>query len=149
MGSHQIFVRTRAVVFNEEGKLLVQHHKTAKHDFYRLPGGGVRFKEKLEDCIIREIREETQLDVDVDRLLWVRDFTDQLPYHSIEVFFLATVIGGEFNPAPEGKDIELRFVNVEDLEKTIFYPKAFLPKLKLLRDNREFREEDPYAKEAN
>lgn len=142
-------VRTRAVIFDDDGRILVQHHSSSKPDFYRLPGGGVRFREKAEDCIVREILEETGLDARVDRLLWVRDFLDQLQYHSIELFFLATVIDGEFMPNPEGGNIELLFTTLEDLEKVIFYPKAFIPKLKLLRDNREWSEENPYIKSAN
>lgn len=142
-------VRTRAVIFDDDGRILVQHHSSSKPDFYRLPGGGVRFREKAEDCIVREILEETGLDTRVDRLLWVRDFLDQLQYHSIELFFLATVIDGEFMPNPEGGNIELLFTTLEDLEKVIFYPKAFIPKLKLLRDNREWSEENPYIKSAN
>ena len=142
-------VRTRAVIFDDDGRILVQHHSSSKPDFYRLPGGGVRFREKAEDCIVREILEETGLDARVDRLLWVRDFLDQLQYHSIELFFLATVIDGEFMPNPEGGNIELLFTTLEDLEKVIFYPKAFIPKLKLLRDNREWSEENPYTKSAN
>ena len=133
MGNQQIMVRTRVVIFDDDGRILVQHHSSSKPDFYRLPGGGVRFREKAEDCIVREILEETGLDARVDRLLWVRDFLDQLQYHSIELFFLATVIDGEFMPNPEGGNIELLFTTLEDLEKVIFYPKAFIPKLKLFK----------------
>jgi ADP-ribose pyrophosphatase YjhB (NUDIX family) len=137
------------VVFDENGELLVQRHSTSKHDFYRLPGGGVRFREKIEDCMIREIREEAGLEVKVDRLLWVRDFIDQFPYHSIEFFFLATITGGEFKPAPEAENIELLFMTIEELEKVVFYPKVFIPKLKLLRDNMNWTEENLYIRSAN
>jgi len=142
-------VRTRGVVFDESGRLLVQHHSSSKPDFYRLPGGGVRFREKLEDCLIREIGEETGLNVKVDCLLWVRDFIDQVSYHSIELFFLASVIGGKFNPSPEGKDMELLFMTLEELDNVVFYPKELLPKLKILKGNRNLTEENPYVRSAN
>ncbi|MDH5448986.1 MAG: NUDIX domain-containing protein [Candidatus Bathyarchaeota archaeon] len=142
-------VRTRAVIFDKKGKVLVQHHSRSDPDFYRLLGGGVKFREKVEDCIIREIREEAGLDVRVDRLLWVRDFFDESPYHSVELFFLATVVKGKFKPSPEAENIELLFMSLEELEKLVFYPKAFIPKLKLLRDNRNWIEENPYVRSAN
>ena len=142
-------VRTRAVVFDKDGKILVQHHEGSKPDFYRLPGGGVRFREKAEDCLIREVREEAGFDVRVDRLLWVRDFLDESNNHSIELFFLAIVIGGKFTPTPEAENMELLFVALEELEKLVFYPKAFIPKLKLLRDNRNWVEKNPYVRSAN
>ena len=149
MGNQHIMARTRAVIFDKKGKMLVQHHSRYKPDFYRLPGGGVRFREKIEDSLVREIREEAGLDVRVDRLLWVRDFLDESSYHSIELFFLATVVGGKFTPSPEAQNIELLFMRLEELEKFVFYPKAFIPKLKSIRDNREWAEENQYVRSAN
>lgn len=149
MGNQQVMVRTRAVIFDEKGRILVQHHSSSRPDFYRLPGGGVKYREKAEDCLVREIKEEAGLDAKADRLLWVRDFLDQFPYHSIELFFLATTIGGKFNPTPEGGNIELLFLTLEELEKLTFYPKALLPKLKQLRENRNWSDENPYVRSAN
>ncbi len=149
MGSQLIMIRTRAVIFDADGALLVQHHLANKPEFYRLPGGGVRFREKIEDSIVREIREEAGLTVEIDRLLWVRDFIDDLPYHSIELFFLATMREGKFTPTPEAENIELEFMTIEDLEKVVFHPKMFIPKLKILRDNREWMEENPYFRSVS
>ena len=149
MGNQHVMVRTRAVIFNESDKLLVQHHSNSERDFYRLPGGGVRFREKIEDCLIREVREETGLNVKVDRLLWVRDFLDQFPYHSIEMFFLVTIVKGEFKPAPESENIELLFITLEELEKCVFYPKTLIPKLRLLRKDRNWTGKNPYIRSAN
>jgi ADP-ribose pyrophosphatase YjhB (NUDIX family) len=149
MGNQQIMIRTRAVIFDEKGNVLVQHHSKSKPDFYRLPGGGVRSREKLEDCVVREIREETGLNAKVDRLLWVRDFMEEGSYHSIEFFFLATVVGGEFTPTPEAEGMELLFMAPEELEKVVFYPKAFIPKIKLIKDDRSWAEENPYIRSAN
>ena len=149
MGNQHIMVRVRAVIFNEDGKLLVQHHLSSESDFYRLPGGGVRFREKMEDCVVREIKEEAGLNATVDRLVWVRDFMEQLSYHSVELFFLVTVVESELKATPEAENIELLFMALEELEKHVFYPQAFLPKLKLLRDNRNWNEENPYIRSAN
>lgn len=145
----RIDVRTRAVIFNNVNEILVQHDLTSKPDFYRLPGGGVLFREKLEDCLIREVKEETGLDVKVDRLLWVRDYLNGYPNHSIEVFFLATMSSGEFKLKHTSESIEFRFVTIEELKQTIFYPKTFIPKLERLRNNRTWFERNPYVRSAN
>jgi ADP-ribose pyrophosphatase YjhB (NUDIX family) len=142
-------VRTRAIIFDEMGRLLVQQHSHSKPGFYRLPGGSVKFREKIEDCLVREIREETGFDVKVGRLIWVRDFLDHSSYHSIEMFFLARIVGGIFDPTPEGKDIDLMFKDVEDLEHVVFYPKTFIPKLKILKKNKKWVEENPYIRSTN
>lgn len=137
---------TRTVVFDENGRVLVQHGLTSGNDFYRLPGGHVRFREKLEDCVIREVREETGLDVEINRLLWVRDFLDQFSDHSIELFILATVIGGEFKSALDVESSDFFFMTVEEV---VFYPKSFIPKLKSLRADRNLVMENPYVRSAS
>lgn len=150
MSKRNIGIRTRTVVFDESNRLLVQHHSTHKPDFYRLLGGGIKFREKLEDCVVREIREETGLVVKVERLIWVRDFLDEFPDHSIEFFFLASIVGGKFKPHFKGEEnSEYLFMTVEDLEKVVFYPKGFIQKLKLLRDDRNWAVENPYIRWVN
>jgi len=136
------------VIFNEDNEVLVQHGLTPENDFYRLPGGEVKYREKLEDCVVREIKEETGLGVKVLRLLWLRDFLEDAPNHSIEPFFLAKIDGGKFDSHLES-NCERLFMTLEELENVVFYPKAFIPKLKILRDNREWTEENPYVRSAN
>ena len=50
---------------------------------------------------------------------------------------------------PEAENIELLFVDFEELEKTTFYPKDFIPKLRLLKEDREWVEMNPYVRSAN
>ncbi|MGD8566043.1 MAG: NUDIX domain-containing protein [Candidatus Bathyarchaeota archaeon] len=148
------FVRVgaRAVIFNEDNELLVEHRLRPEEDYYYLPGGGVWFQEKIEDCLVREVKEETGLDVKTERLLWVRDFIEGLPYppHGIEMFFLATITGGKFRVQPinDPEPIECSFMKVEDLESIRFYPTSFIPKLKKLRDNRNWSGTNVYLRTA-
>ena len=139
-------VRTRAVIFDDEGKLLLQYHPVER--FYRLPGGGLEGGETLVGCVEREIKEETGLLVEVGRLLWVRDFLSDENDYSIEVFFLAEIVGGDFGgKGPEG--FEFSFVTMEDLGELVFYPKALVQSLMALRDNRGSRELDVYVGSIN
>lgn len=143
-------VRTRTVIFNEGGEVLVQHHPAETDDFYRLPGGGVKFRESLEDCVVREIREETGLIVRVERLLWVRDFLEDFPDHSIEFFFLAVIDGGEFRPdLGLETELEFSFMSLEELKTVVFYPKEIIPKLRILKTDREWREDNLYVGSIN
>lgn len=148
MTKYFIRVGTRAVIFNKDNEILVEHCLTPETDYYYLPGGGVWFREKLEDCLVREVKEETGLDVSVDRLLWVRDFLEHFPSHSIEIFFLATIIGGEFKPVHDTEPLEFSFMILEKLESITFYPRSLIPKLKILRDNRNWSEKKPYIRSA-
>jgi len=91
------------------------------------------------------------LHVKAERLLWVRDvllpnFPNQ---HGIEIFFLATIIGGKFQPVHDSAShAENSFMSVEKLERIRFYPTSFIAKLKKLRDNRDWSEANPYMESA-
>ena len=54
-------------VIIENGKLLVS--KDSKDDFYKIPGGRIEFGEELEETCIREVKEETNADVELIRPL--------------------------------------------------------------------------------
>ncbi|MFQ6065410.1 MAG: NUDIX domain-containing protein [Candidatus Bathyarchaeia archaeon] len=149
MAEQVIRVGTRAVIFNKNNEILVDHYLRPETDYYFLPGGGVMFHEKIEDCLVREVKEETGLEVKAERLLWVRDFTEGFRnLHGIELFFLATITGGEFKPVHDTEPHEFSFINLEKLERIRFYPTSFIPKLKKLRDNRDWSERNPYMKSA-
>jgi ADP-ribose pyrophosphatase YjhB (NUDIX family) len=144
-----IRVGTRAVIFNKNNELLVEHHLTPETDYYYLPGGGVWFLEKIEDCLVREVREETGLEVKAERLIWVRDFIEGLPdLHGIEIFFLATIVGGKFKPKHNTEPHEYSFIDVEKLESIRFYPKSFIVKLKKIKNDRNWSETNPYMRTA-
>ncbi|MGD8506038.1 MAG: NUDIX domain-containing protein [Candidatus Bathyarchaeota archaeon] len=147
-----IRVGTRAVIFNKNKEILVAHCLNPENNFYFLLGGGVWFHEKIEDCLVREVKEETGLDVRAERLLWVRDFIEGFSdLHGIEVFFLATITGGNLCGQPihdGGEPLEFSFINVEKLERIRFYPTSFIGKPKKLRDDRNWSETNTYVRSA-
>lgn len=56
-------VTCRSVVINE-GKILTVYFQKTNH--YNLPGGGIEKSESLEECCIRETKEETGYDIKID-----------------------------------------------------------------------------------
>ena len=54
--------RSTAIIIRN-GKLLLIHRQKPGRDYYVLPGGGVDLEESFEETCIREVREETGLDV--------------------------------------------------------------------------------------
>ena len=72
-------VSARALII-EDGKLLVSAYRDDGPDpvearaWYVTPGGGQRRGETLHQCLLREVREETNAEVRVGRLRWVREF---------------------------------------------------------------------------
>lgn len=69
---------TTAVVTDSEGRIVLVHRKD--NGLWALPGGGMELGESIEDCAVREVREETGLHVRITGLVGV--YTN--PNHVIE-----------------------------------------------------------------
>jgi len=52
-----------AAIIIRNGELLLIHRQKPGRDYYILPGGGVELDESFEEACIREVKEETGLDV--------------------------------------------------------------------------------------
>jgi 8-oxo-dGTP diphosphatase len=81
MAEQQFFVGIHGVIANR-GRIRVL--KRAPRMSYRagswdLPGGHLATGESFEDCLLREIKEETALDVAIDRLLGLNSMAPE-PY---------------------------------------------------------------------
>lgn len=91
-----------AVVRDGDGRILVARHTYLRRTPWGLPGGWVRRGENPADAIVRELREETALDVEITHPLTVR--LDS-PAH-LTVVYAARLIGGSFRPSAEVSEVQ-------------------------------------------
>ena len=94
------YLAVSAAVFRDGRVLIVRRARPPAHGLYTLPGGGVEVGETLEQAVIREIREETALEIEpVDlvgfRQAIARDATGRVERHFVILPFAARWIGGE------------------------------------------------------
>lgn len=96
-------VATKAVVKNNEGKYLILM-KSSKEDInpntYDIPGGRINFGEKLEEAVVREVKEETGLEVRPKRVFDVWTFTKE-DFQLVGINFLCELAGGELKLSEE------------------------------------------------
>ena len=87
---------TRAAIF-EEGKILLVRENNGK---WSLPSGWVDVNVSVKENTIKEVKEESGLDVSADKIIAVQDRAKHnLPvyaYGVCKVFVLCSVLGGQF-----------------------------------------------------
>src|ERR1700758_652747 len=94
------FLAVSAAIFRDGRVLIVRRARPPAHGLYTLPGGGVELGETLEEAVIREVREETALDVAPVALAGyrqaiARDGAGRIERHFVILPFAARWIAGE------------------------------------------------------
>ena len=84
----------RAVILHEGRLLLVNAYSDGQSDLMCAPGGGVELGASLPDNLIREVFEETGLQIEVGVPCLVNEFHDPTRgFHQVDVYFHCQVIG--------------------------------------------------------
>ena len=69
-----ITVRVYGILIDSTHGLLVSDEFIRGNYFTKLPGGGLEFGEGTRDCLVREFKEETGLDVTIGDHIYTTDF---------------------------------------------------------------------------
>jgi 8-oxo-dGTP diphosphatase len=94
------YLAVSAAIFRDRRVLIVRRARPPAHGLYTLPGGGVELGETLEEAVIREVREETSLDVEPVALAGYRqaigrDAEGRIERHFVILPFAARWIAGD------------------------------------------------------
>lgn len=98
---------------------LVKRKFEPRQGSWNLPAGFVELNETVEAAAVREAREETNLNVRVDRLYGVYSAFDSPKYHVIVVFYLAKIISGKLAPGDDA--LEARFFSLDAIPKDLAF----------------------------
>ena len=94
-------VRYQGAIIREHHILLIRHQERASgRNYWVIPGGGRLEGEAEEICVMREMKEETNLDVQVVRLLLDEAREPGRMYQRAKTY-LCTIVGGEAQPGYE------------------------------------------------
>jgi 8-oxo-dGTP diphosphatase len=64
------------VIFNKNNVILIRRKHGPFKGYYALPGGFVEFGESLEEACVREIKEETNLQLNIKNLKLINVYSD-------------------------------------------------------------------------
>jgi ADP-ribose pyrophosphatase YjhB (NUDIX family) len=117
--ANSLVVAVTAIVTNDRGQLLLQ--KRTDNDLWGLPGGAMNIGESIGQAVIREVLEETALQVEPTGVVGI--YSD--PGHIIayangevrqefSVCFTARIVGGHL-AVGDNESTEVRFVDESDL----------------------------------
>ncbi len=116
-------------IFEDEcfkGIVLIER-KNAPHG-WALPGGFVEIGERVEDALVREMKEETRLDVRIVRLFNVYSDPQRDPrFHTVSITFECVASG-----VPKGAD-DAKVAHIVPLER-IPWQELVFDHAKILRD---------------
>ncbi len=124
----------RVIVLDDKGRMLLVKQRHEDNDIWMVPGGGIEDGENAADAAVREVKEETGLDIEIGTLIWHVEEVSQRGQRFVN-FFLGKVSGGELalGEDPEFDEAhqvlrEVRFMTREEMK--------FIPKLypEFLRD---------------
>lgn len=114
-----------AAVRDDQGRVLMIHR--TDNDLWALPGGGHEPGEAIADTVVREVREETGIEVQVERLTGVYTnpnhrmaYDDGEVRQQFSIAFIARPVGG--TPRTSSESREVRWVDLAELENLPMHP---------------------------
>lgn len=134
-------IRSQAVILLKCNILIAKHFNYInKEEFWLLPGGRVEDNESPEEGIIREIKEETNLDVEIKEILFDSKSDGRDTYNRYVTYICKVKdysnlkVGFETNT--NKKIIDLVWVSItnEDTWNNYLYSNKFYPSMKNIKD---------------
>ncbi|MFA6005540.1 MAG: NUDIX domain-containing protein [Patescibacteria group bacterium] len=120
-------IRAVAIIIKDSQVLLMKRNRFGEK-YNVFPGGGVENNETVEEAVLREVMEETTLEVKIDKLLYHHHY----PEDSDQYFYLCSHISGtpqlgdgnekESMDKKTGDYYEPMWVEVDALKDMLVYP---------------------------
>jgi len=112
------------IILNEEKQVLLQ--KRADVELWGIPSGHIEIGETVSEAAIREVKEETNLEIKIKKIIGVYsepnsqvfDYPNGKVVHFITTCFLAEITGGELR-CNSDESLEIEFFNPEELPQDL------------------------------
>lgn len=110
-----------AVVFNDEGKVLMSRrneYKSTFHKMWQFPGGGIEFGEDPKDAVLREVWEETGLKVKLlSKHPFAFNYADPLTNtHVVALGYVAKYVDGEIDTSKDPHTGDAQWISYDEID---------------------------------
>lgn len=135
--ANSIVAAASAVVVDNAGRILL--HRRRDNEMWALPGGAMTIGETITDTVLREVLEETGLQVEIDRLIGIYTdpkhvfaYSDGEVRQEFSICFACRVRGGALQASDES--YEVRLFDPPDIEGLSMHPRIRLRITDYLQD---------------
>ncbi|MEE9554644.1 MAG: NUDIX hydrolase [candidate division Zixibacteria bacterium] len=108
-----------AIIHNDHGLILVKRKFPPSEGDWCLPAGFQEYNESPMECCIREVKEETGLDIKIDGLFWNYKAGDDPRTMVVLILYLASITGGEKKPGDDA--IEVEYFGMDNIPSNIAF----------------------------
>lgn len=96
-----------AVILEDERIVLVKRKNPPFQGRWALPGGFVEYGETVEEAVRREVKEETGLDVRIEKLVGVYSDPGRDPRgHTVSIVYFCRPVSGLMNAGSDAKEVK-------------------------------------------
>ena len=132
-------IRVAGILIEDNKILLIPHHKNDKK-YWLIPGGGNDWGETTKEALIREYKEETNMDIEVDEFLFFSEtISPDKKRHVLNLFYKIHRNNKNDSIIKLGEEAvltDLKFVTKEEMETMIIYPNIKKNLLKLMNNEK-------------
>src|SRR4030042_6558153 len=117
-----------AIIIKDNRILLVRYGDISGKSYLVAPGGSVNSEEGLSQAVVREVKEETGIEIAPNKLLCVEDLYSR-KYRMVKVWFLCQIVGGQLERTQGAIDetiIEAKWYSKEELKNEVVYPQIIM-----------------------
>ncbi|MEO4053072.1 NUDIX hydrolase [Solibacillus sp. CAU 1738] len=108
---------------SDEENILMVKNKGSHSSYYTLPGGAVENGETLEEAAIREVNEETGLNVELEGVFAVSEaFFEDRGHHAIFFTFKGRIVDGEIKISFPDEIEEITWMDAKIAERYAYIP---------------------------
>ena len=113
-------VPAAGAIIQDSGRLLLVKRKyPPRAGDWSLPAGFMEYDESPAECCIRELKEDTGLDIEITRLFWNYKGGDDPRTMVVLILYLAHITGGKLKPGDDA--VEVEFFGMDDLPANIAF----------------------------